>query len=73
MCYGGQERFWYKSPINNELITIAKFAKLAGLPVSTIRYYMKEGKIKPTAFTKSGYALFNKNQTQDVKRLINKD
>ena len=58
---------------NDNLMTIAKFAKAAGVPVSTIRYYMKEGKIKPTAFTQSGYTLFDKKQVKDVKKLISKD
>lgn len=55
-----------------ELLTIAKFAKLAGVPVSTVRYYMKEGKLKPTAYTASGYALFAEKQVVDVKLLANK-
>lgn len=55
-----------------ELLTIAKFAKLSGVPVSTIRYYMKEDKLKPTAYTASGYALFAKKQAVDVKSLANK-
>lgn len=55
-----------------ELLTIAKFAKLAGVPVSTIRYYMKESKLKPTAYTASGYALFAEKQAADVKALTDK-
>ena len=35
-----------KAEPQGKLLTIAKFAKLAGLPVSTIRYWMKEGKIE---------------------------
>lgn len=57
---------------NAELLTIAKFAKLAGVPVSTVRYYMKEGKLKPTAYTASGYALFAEKQAVDVKALTDK-
>lgn len=55
---------------SENLMTIAKFSKLAEVPVSTIRYYMKEGKIKPRAFTPSGYALFDKNQAEDIKKRI---
>ena len=55
-----------------ELLTIAKFAKLAGVPVSTVRYYMKESKLKPTAYTASGYALFAENQAVEVKALTDK-
>ena len=57
-----------KEPTKN-MLTISKFAKLCDVPVSSIRYWMNEGKIKPATFTKSGYALFEKNQVRDVKKL----
>ena len=57
-----------KEPTKN-MLTISKFAKLCDVPVSSIRYWMNEGKIKPATFTKSGYALFEKNQVSDVKKL----
>ena len=41
-----------------KLVTISKYAKLKGLPTSTIRYWVQIGKIKPTAYTDSGYMLF---------------
>lgn len=46
---------------SSELLTISKFAKLKGVPVSTIRYWVDIGKIKPTGYTNSGYMLFSKN------------
>ena len=52
-----------------DMLTIAKFAELCDVPVSSIRYWMQEGKIKPATFTKSGYALFEKAQAKDVKKL----
>lgn len=52
------------------MLTISKFAKLCDVPVSSLRYWMSEGKIKPATFTKSGYALFEKNQVNDVKKLV---
>ena len=42
-----------------KLVTIAKFAKLAGVPTSTIRYWVQTGKIKPTTYTDAGYMLFD--------------
>lgn len=51
------------------LLTISKFAKLCNVPVSSLRYWMKEGKIRPIAFTPSGYALFDKKQKTDVEKL----
>ena len=50
-----------------KLLTIAKFAKLANLPVSTIRYWMKQGKIKPIFYTASGYAMFDEKQVHEIK------
>lgn len=41
-----------------KLLTISKYAKLKGVPTSTIRYWVEIGKIKPTSYTDSGYMLF---------------
>lgn len=57
-----------KAEPQGKLLTIANFAKLAGLPVSTIRYWMKEGKIKPITYTASGYAMFDEKQVAEVKK-----
>lgn len=42
-----------------DLLTISKYAKLKGVPVSTVRYWVKTGKVKPASYTNSGYMLFN--------------
>lgn len=42
-----------------KLLTISKYAKQQGVPVSTIRYRVQTGKIKPASYTNSGYMLFN--------------
>lgn len=42
----------------SKLLTISKYAKLKGIPTSTIRYWVEIGKIKPTSYTDSGYMLF---------------
>ena len=55
---------------DKSLLTISKFAKLCNVPVSSIRYWMKENKIKPVAFTPSGYALFDEKQKIDIKELV---
>lgn len=44
----------------NELLTISKYAKLKDVPISTIRYWVKIGKVKPVSYTDSGYMLFKK-------------
>lgn len=49
-----------KPDVNQKkLLKIAKFAKLAGVPTSTIRYWVQTGKVKPTAYTDAGYMLFD--------------
>ena len=58
-----------KSEPQGNLLTIAKFAKLCNVPVSSVRYWMKEGKIRPVTFTPSGYALFAKEQKTDIEKL----
>ena len=45
----------------NELLTISKYAKLKNIPVSTIRHWIKVGKIVPASYTDSGYMLFKKD------------
>lgn len=45
----------------NKLLTISKYAKLKNVPISTIRYWIKVGKVKPASYTDSGYMLFKKD------------
>lgn len=54
-----------------ELLTIAKFAKLVGVPTSTIRYWVKNNKLKPHSYTDSGYMLFVQQQVNAAKELKN--
>ena len=55
-----------------KLMTIAKFAKAVELPVSTIRYWVKVGKLKPIMYTESGYMMFSHEQINKVQRLNQK-
>lgn len=55
-----------------KLMTIAKFAKAVELPVSTIRYWVKVEKLKPTMYTESGYMMFSHEQINKVQRLNQK-
>lgn len=55
-----------KEDIDGKLMTIAKFAKAVDLPVSTIRYWVKIGKLKPTMYTESGYMMFSEKQIQKI-------
>lgn len=47
---------------DTKLVTVAKYAKIKGVPASTIRYWVQIGKIKPTAYTDAGYMLFDPKQ-----------
>ena len=62
-----------KEDVNDtKLLTIAKFAKLVNLPVSTIRYWVQQDKLKPNSYTESGYMLFAPSQINDIEKLKNK-
>lgn len=61
-----------KQEADKTLLTISKFAKLCNVPVSSVRYWMSEGKLRPLAFTQSGYALFGEQQKAEVAALKKK-
>ena len=61
-----------KEITQEKLMTIAKFAKETGLPVSKIRYWVKVGKLKPTMYTESGYMMFSKSQVNKTIRMSQK-
>jgi Fic family protein len=48
------------------MLTITKFAVLAGLPASTIRYWVQTKKLQPAAYSASGYMLFDKGQLKGL-------
>lgn len=49
-----------------KLLTISKFANLVKLPVSTVRYWVNIGKLKPVMYTDSGYMMFSKEQAKTL-------
>ena len=53
----------------NKLMKISDFAKACGVPVSTIRYYLRAGKIKPVSKTAGDYMLFSQEQVKDIKSM----
>ena len=53
----------------DELLTISAFAKLVGVPTSTIRYWINNDKLKPHSYTDSGYMLFAKAQIEEARKL----
>jgi Fic family protein len=57
------------APDPKKMLTIAKFADLADLPVSTIRWWVSEGKIKPAGYSAAGYMLFDRTQLHGLQKL----
>lgn len=51
----------------NKLLKIGEFSKMAGLPISTIRYWVQIGKLKPMEYTQGGLMLFDKAQLKEIK------
>ena len=47
---------------DKNLVTISEFAKIAKVPISTVRYYLRVGKLKPVTKTESDYMLFSPKQ-----------
>ena len=62
------DMFENKTESENDLLTISKFAKAANVPVSTVRYYLRVGKLKPVSKTESDYMLFSKEQIKILKK-----
>ena len=43
----------------SQLVRVGVLARQAGIPVSTIHYYVQQGLLRPAARTSGGYHLFN--------------
>ncbi len=52
------------------LVKIGQLAKIAGILPSKVRYYVKEGLLKPVDRTRGGYYLFDKSQALNRLKLI---
>lgn len=52
------------SDTEDSLLTIGEFAKLCGVPITTIRYYLRVGKLEPYSYTNAGYMLFSIKQAE---------
>lgn len=60
--------FGETSDSESELLTIKKFAEFCGVPISTVRYYLKINKLQPRSYTNAGYMLFDKNQASVINQ-----
>jgi DNA-binding transcriptional MerR regulator len=54
---------------NNNNMTIQSFSQRTGLPASTLRYYEKEGLLKPDFRADNGYRLFREDQIPNAMKI----
>ncbi|GAB7140776.1 Fic family protein [Deferribacterales bacterium RsTz2092] len=54
-------------PDTKKLLKIGELARLAGLPVSTLRFYIASGKLTLASRTESDYMLFDPKQAEELK------
>ena len=59
----------WKKP-GKTLMKIGEIAKVAGVPLSTIRYYTDIGLLKVATYTKGGYRLYDKEETVNIIKKI---
>ena len=52
---------------NRALMTIGEAAKAAGVAPTTLRYYEREGLVKPTARSAAGYRLYDREAAQRLR------
>ncbi len=70
---GKSQDMYSKMFLSNEeqdakrLMTISEFAKQCGVPISTIRYYLRVKKLVPRTYTNAGYMLFGEDQIGFVR------
>jgi len=55
---------------DKNLLRIGEVAKVAGVPLSTVRYYTDIGLLKVASHTKGGYRLYDKEETLNIIRKI---
>jgi len=55
---------------DRNLLRIGEIARVARVPLSTIRYYTDIGLLRVAAYTKGGYRLYDSEETLSVIRKI---
>lgn len=53
----------------NKLLTIGKLAKETGEPVTTIRFWTKEGLLEVKEYSQGGYQLYDPAMIETVKQI----
>jgi len=56
--------------MNRDLLKIGELAKVAGVPLSTVRYYTDIGLLKVSSHTKGGYRLYDREEALSIIRKI---
>lgn len=51
-----------------KLLKIGEFAKAVGVPISTVRYWLRIGKIAPVSKTSGDFMLFSREQATQLKK-----
>ena len=52
----------------SNLLKVSEFAKAVGVPVSTVRYWIRVKKVLPVAKTQGDYMLFSQEQVYEMKK-----
>jgi DNA-binding transcriptional MerR regulator len=55
---------------DKNLLRIGEVAKVAGVPLSTVRYYTDIGLLKVASHTKGGYRLYDREEALSIIRKI---
>jgi DNA-binding transcriptional MerR regulator len=55
---------------DKNLLKIGEIARVAGIPLSTVRYYTDIGLLKVASHTKGGYRLYDKEETVNIIKRI---
>jgi len=55
---------------DKNLLKIGEIARVAGIPLSTVRYYTDIGLLKVASHTKGGYRLYDKEETVNIIKKI---
>jgi DNA-binding transcriptional MerR regulator len=53
-----------------QLLSVGRFAQLAGVTIRTLRYYDQKGLLKPSAHRESGYRLYSLNDLVKLEQIV---
>ena len=59
---------FYPKTDETKLLKIGQFAKAVGVPISTVRYWLRVGKLTPVAKSDGDFMLFSSEQVKEWKK-----